>query len=237
MLVRARAAALCKPAARLRLSQHRCLSSTDHPEADTFRGPGGLTARQIFARVQQGKEEGDVYWRAERIITTTTADPQVARELADAAALGLTDSTEESAIKSLYWWEGRVDPSWEILLSFRTKADFSEVCAALESVHDYAVPMIASVDADGVNEGQSSPYWRATIGELGEDDATKLVEQRICACVQLFFDGKAFIKTTDEGRRAFGEANSASWAPLQANPAYLAWLQAEVQPPQQPQPS
>ena len=150
-------------------------------------------------------------------ISTTTANPEVARKLTDAVR-GLTDGTEETAVESLYWWDGAVARDWEILLTFRTKADFADVCAALEPFHDYDVPMIAGVEAEPGDEGGSSPYWRAEIGSLHMDEASKLIEERICACVQMLPDGRAFAKTTAEGKHIVEERQSSViWTPLQAN--------------------
>ena len=46
----------------------------DEPEeADTYRGPGGLTAREIFAAVQKGAAEGDPYWKSEEALKQEVA--------------------------------------------------------------------------------------------------------------------------------------------------------------------
>ena len=46
----------------------------DEPEeADTYRGPGGLTAREIFAAVQKGAAEGDPYWKSEEALKQQVA--------------------------------------------------------------------------------------------------------------------------------------------------------------------
>ena len=36
--------------------------------ADEYRGPGGLTALQIFDAMQKGKDEGDPYWKSDEAL-------------------------------------------------------------------------------------------------------------------------------------------------------------------------
>jgi len=48
------------------LTRNEEIEGNGEEEYDTYKGPGGLTARQIFQRVQQGQHEGDVYWQEEQ---------------------------------------------------------------------------------------------------------------------------------------------------------------------------
>ena len=73
----------CRPRALCHNLHHRiswytssapCHYPADEPEeADTYRGPGGLTARDIFAAVQKGAAEGDPYWKSEETLKQQVA--------------------------------------------------------------------------------------------------------------------------------------------------------------------
>lgn len=54
-----------------------------------------------------------------------------------------------SGIKSLYWWEGKIEASEEAIMIVKTKESLiSEVTAEIKSLHSYTVPCIAKLDVD-----------------------------------------------------------------------------------------
>ena len=72
----------CRPRAVCYNLRHVCWYTSSGPchypaddpeEADTYFGPGGLTAREIFAAVQKGAAEGDPYWKSEEALKQQVA--------------------------------------------------------------------------------------------------------------------------------------------------------------------
>jgi uncharacterized protein involved in tolerance to divalent cations len=188
--------------------------------------------------MQLGKEEGDIYWQKELIVSTTTASAEAARRLADTiVSSNLALSSDETLIKSFYWWDGAVVSSHELLLSFRTDTGLTSVCSVLEEVHDYEVPMIVAVDADAAesDEGLPRDFWKATMTQMPEEQALDLVSKRVFACIQVMPDGQMVGKTNLLGKQEFSDPKSdlteikLNWEPFDANPAYLAWVAGQVQ--------
>jgi periplasmic divalent cation tolerance protein len=233
----------------------RSLSSAkddpDHP--DNYKGPGGLTATQIFERVQEGKGEGDVYWEkgdahgdeeAALKISTTVADEAAARELIDEIikeipATSFDEIVDNLAlIKAVYWWEGKIETSEEILLTFKTAAPFAEVCGVIGGVHAYELPMITAVGAVQPKTRYEQPsmpengFWKATLAEVPPEAAFHLVSQRVFACAHVMPDGLVVGKTNDIGRDHFQEPFlaeiQAEWQTFDANVGYLSWVSEQV---------
>ena len=51
-----------------------------------------------------------------------------------------------SNIRSVFWWEGKIDQSNEVLLMIKSqKKLFSKIVAAVKSVHSYSVPEIIAL--------------------------------------------------------------------------------------------
>lgn len=54
-----------------------------------------------------------------------------------------------SGIKSLYWWEGKIEASEEAIMIVKTKENLvSEVTAEIKAHHSYTVPCIAKLDVE-----------------------------------------------------------------------------------------
>ena len=49
-------------------------------------------------------------------------------------------------IKSIYWWQGKVDQSQEVLMVIKTKKSlFKKLMATVKSLHSYTVPEIIAL--------------------------------------------------------------------------------------------
>jgi periplasmic divalent cation tolerance protein len=82
------------------------------------------------------------------VILITTPGTEVANRLARI----LTDSKKAACVnilpdlKSLYWWQGKLNYENEVLLLVKTRAElFDEVAALVKSVHPYQVPEIIAL--------------------------------------------------------------------------------------------
>lgn len=52
------------------------------------------------------------------------------------------------AVRSLYWWEGKIDSSDELLLVAKTEPHLvAELAEAVKSVHPYKVPEVVAMTA------------------------------------------------------------------------------------------
>ena len=54
-------------------------------------------------------------------------------------------------LKSIYWWEGKLESSGEVLLLIKTRGSlYREVEAAIRREHPYQLPEIAALKVDSV---------------------------------------------------------------------------------------
>ena len=57
------------------------------------------------------------------------------------------------AVRSLYWWEGKIDSSNELLLIAKTEPQLiAELSDAVRAVHPYKIPEIVALSASYVAE-------------------------------------------------------------------------------------
>lgn len=64
-------------------------------------------------------------------------------------------------MRSLYWWEGKVEKGEEVVLIAKTKTNLvDELTEAVKAMHSYDVPCIAAMPLKGGN-----PEFLAWIGE------------------------------------------------------------------------
>jgi len=53
---------------------------------------------------------------------------------------------------SLYWWQGKVDRSEEVVMIIKTRASLAEpVCAAVKQMHSYSTPAILVLPIESVD--------------------------------------------------------------------------------------
>jgi len=58
-----------------------------------------------------------------------------------------------SKIKSMYWWEGKIDESEEAIMIVKTKESLSEIVEKrILELHSYTCPCIAKIDIEKTNE-------------------------------------------------------------------------------------
>ena len=57
------------------------------------------------------------------------------------------------AVRSLYWWEGKIDSASELMLIFKTETRLvAELAEAVKAVHPYKLPEIVSIETSYVAE-------------------------------------------------------------------------------------
>ena len=82
------------------------------------------------------------------IVLVTAKDPEEAQRIADAL---LKEKLVACAnivkdVKSLFWWEGKIDEASETLLVLKTRrALFARVAKTVKMVHSYNVPEIIAL--------------------------------------------------------------------------------------------
>lgn len=88
-----------------------------------------------------------------RVILTTCSSEEeaerIARELLERKLVACVNIVP--GIKSLYWWEGKVEEGSEILLLMKTRADkMAEIERIVKELHSYSVPEVIAL---GIEEG------------------------------------------------------------------------------------
>ncbi len=81
------------------------------------------------------------------ICFVTASSPEEARSLARAlleerlvACVNLVPS-----VQSLYWWEGSLEESWEVLMVLKTRTDrVPDLVDRVRQLHSYSVPEVVS---------------------------------------------------------------------------------------------
>ena len=69
---------------------------------------------------------------------------QIARGLLKAKLIACANIID--GIQSLFWWQGKIDSSKEVLLVLKTKKDlFKKVLAKVKSLHSYQTPEIIAL--------------------------------------------------------------------------------------------
>ena len=94
------------------------------------------------------------------IVLITTKDKKEATKIAQ----GLLESKLIAraniidGVQSLFWWQGKIDSSKEVLLVLKTKrALFKKVLAKVKSLHSYQTPEIIALPI--VNGGEDYLNW------------------------------------------------------------------------------
>lgn len=85
------------------------------------------------------------------IVLVTCANKEEAKKIAkalvekkQAACVNIIDG-----IESVFWWEGKIDSSKEILLIIKsTEENFKKIEESVKSLHSYEVPEIISFNID-----------------------------------------------------------------------------------------
>jgi periplasmic divalent cation tolerance protein len=61
-------------------------------------------------------------------------------------------------VQSLFWWQGKIDSSKEVLLILKTKKNlFKKVCTRVKSLHSYQTPEIIALSI--VNGSENYLSW------------------------------------------------------------------------------
>ncbi|HID80577.1 MAG TPA: divalent-cation tolerance protein CutA [Ignisphaera sp.] len=69
---------------------------------------------------------------------------KIARKLLDERVAACVNIVE--GIKSLFWWQGKVDEANEVLMVIKTRLDlFEKVIEYIKSLHSYTVPEIIAL--------------------------------------------------------------------------------------------
>lgn len=76
----------------------------------------------------------------------TAPDRETARRIArDVLEQRLAACANLAPIESLYWWQGKLRESPEVLIIFKTRRDLTErLITAVQSIHPYEVPCIVT---------------------------------------------------------------------------------------------
>lgn len=82
------------------------------------------------------------------VIFVTAKDQVQAKQIATAlleeklvACVNMID-----AVRSMYWWEGKIQDEQEVMLVIKSKAGlFEQICSKIKSLHSYAVPEIIAL--------------------------------------------------------------------------------------------
>jgi uncharacterized protein involved in tolerance to divalent cations len=154
--------------------------------------------------------------------TTTDNDEALGKIISAVRGLGLSPEVEQ--IQSYYWWKGAVQCDAESRVSFESALPMSTLVAAVESVHNYDVPMIIAETAD-----EQSPYWKGVIKCGTAAMAAELTEARLVACAQLAQTSLA-VKTVAHAKAQveYRLSRPVHWTPIVGNKAYLDWIAAET---------
>jgi periplasmic divalent cation tolerance protein len=94
------------------------------------------------------------------IILVTSKDKKEAKKIAQSlleakliACANIIDN-----VQSLFWWQGKIDSSKEVLLVLKTKKIlFKRVCAKVKSLHSYQTPEIIALSL--VNGSKNYLSW------------------------------------------------------------------------------
>lgn len=82
------------------------------------------------------------------VILFTAKDKKEAAKIAE-ALLGsklIACANIIDGIQSLFWWQGKIDSSKEVLLVLKTKKIlFKKVCAQVRSLHSYQTPEVIAL--------------------------------------------------------------------------------------------
>jgi periplasmic divalent cation tolerance protein len=79
------------------------------------------------------------------IVLVTTKDvseaEKIARGILDRKAAACCNIVKD--VRSLYWWQGKIEDSPEVILVIKTRRDmFPEIVRTVKSLHSYSVPEI-----------------------------------------------------------------------------------------------
>ena len=93
------------------------------------------------------------------LVLTTVPDrdsaSKIARELVESRLAACCSII--GGLRSVYWWEGKIEESDELLLMIKTSEElYSQVEARLRSLHPYTTPEIAAFKAEAVYSGYLS---------------------------------------------------------------------------------
>lgn len=70
-------------------------------------------------------------------------------------------------MRSLYWWQGKLERGEEAVLILKTRPDLVEAAtAAVKAAHSYSVPCVLPI---GVGEGGNADYVAWLLGETRRD--------------------------------------------------------------------
>jgi len=86
------------------------------------------------------------------VILVTTKDKKeaekISRGLLEAKLIACANIME--GIQSIFWWQGKIDGSKEVLLVLKTKKNlFKKVSAKVKSLHSYQTPEIIALPIAG----------------------------------------------------------------------------------------
>lgn len=79
------------------------------------------------------------------VVLVTTSSREEAEKIAEALlqAKLVACCNIVSNVSSLYWWQGKIEKSAEVLMLIKTRQDrFPEISKTVKSLHSYSVPEI-----------------------------------------------------------------------------------------------
>ena len=92
----------------------------------------------------------------EHVVVLTTAESQQEAERIAGALVSrrlVACATLVPRVTSIYWWEGKVTQSDEVLVVMKTRRSrANEVIAQVEGLHSYEVPEVLVLPVDGGSE-------------------------------------------------------------------------------------
>lgn len=87
----------------------------------------------------------EAHWTVETTFPGAAFGPKARAFALDLVKRRLSACVHVEAIRSLYWWNGKVEQGGEVKLSFKTsRGRVDELVAAIRRLHPYEVPYIAA---------------------------------------------------------------------------------------------
>lgn len=88
------------------------------------------------------------------VVTTLTNDKDIADKIVNVLLnKRLVAGSQISKVESKYWWNNKIEESYEYKIEFRTKSNlFNEIEEEIKKIHDYEVFELSSYEIVNSNE-------------------------------------------------------------------------------------